>query len=182
MKEWNVVVTVHSVHEGGYSKARQLLERFGDVEKTGFFNILVMRAAAPDLLLGSLEELSRQDPHAVSMLARVMPVARSFSFQSPQEFESRACETARGWLPQLAGTGFHVRMHRRGFRGKLSSMDEERFLDRYLLEELGRGGTPGRITFDEPDAIIALETIGPRAGMALWTGEDLRRHPLLHLD
>ena len=65
-------------------------------------------------------------------------------------------------------------MHRRGFKGKLSTMDEERFLDTYLLEALEMARTPGRITFTDPDAIIALETVGPRAGLALWTREDLR--------
>ncbi len=179
MKEWNVVVTVH---EDVYSRARKLLEQFGEVAKTGFFNILTMWAAEPDRLLESLEELARQDPDALLPLARVMPVARSFNFQSPEEFETKAREVVSGWIPQLSGTGFHVRMHRRGFKGKLSSLEEEHFLDRYLLEALERAGTPGRITFDDPDAIIALETIGPQAGLSLWTREDLRRHPLLHLD
>ncbi len=179
MKEWNVVVTVH---EDGYSQARKLLEQFGEVAQTGFFNILVMRASEPDRLLGSLEELARQDPDALTSLTRVVPVAHTFTFQSPHEFETKAREVVSGWVPQLSDKGFHVRMHRRGFKGKLSSMGEEHFIDRYLLEALERAGTPGRITFDDPDAIIALETIGPQAGLSLWTREDLRRHPLLHLD
>jgi tRNA(Ser,Leu) C12 N-acetylase TAN1 len=179
MKEWNVVVTAH---EDGYSQARRLLEQFGEVAKTGFFNILVMRAVEPDKLLESLEELARQDPDALMPLTRVMPVARTVFFQSPQEFETKAREVVSGWVSLLSGKGFHVRMHRRGFKGKLSSMEEEHFLDRYLLESLERAGTPGRITFDDPDAIIALETIGPQAGLSVWTREDLRRHPLLHLD
>ena len=61
-------------------------------------------------------------------------------------------------------------------------MDEERFLDTYLLEALATAGTPGQIRFSDPDAIIALETIGPRAGLSLWTREELERYPLLHLD
>jgi tRNA(Ser,Leu) C12 N-acetylase TAN1 len=179
MKEWNVVVTVH---EDGYSRAHRLLEQFGEVAKTGFFNILVMRAAEPDRLLEALEELARRNPDALLPLARVMPVVRTVSFQSPQEFEMKTCQEVSDWVPRLSGKGFHVRMHRRGFKGKLSSMEEEQFLDHYLLDALERAGTPGRITFDDPDAIIVLETIGPQAGLALWTREDLRRHPLLHLD
>ena len=45
-------------------------------------------------------------------------------------------------LPILAGKNFHVRMHRRGFKGRISSHDEERFLDTILLEELGKIGNP----------------------------------------
>ena len=75
-----------------------------------------------------------------------------------------------------------MRMRRRGFKGKLSGMDEERFLDTYLLDALKESGSEGRIAFEDPDAIIALETVGPRAGLSLWTREELRLYPLLHLD
>lgn len=179
MKEWNCIVTVR---EGGFSQARRLLERFGALEKTGFYNILVMRSANPGGLLESLGELACRDPAAMAPLARVMPVTRAFIYQSPQEFETKAREAVDGWLPALAGKGFHVRMHRRGFKGRLSSMDEEHFLDGYLLEALERSGNPGRITFADPDAVIAVETLGPQAGLSLWTRDDLRRYPLLHLD
>ncbi len=179
MKEWNVVVTVH---EGGFSQARRLLEQFGDLEKTGFYNILVMRSTDPVGLLESLEDLARRDSGVIAPLARVMPVTRTFTFQSPLEFEAKARQTVHEWVPLLGGKGFHVRMHRRGFKGKLSSMDEERFLDGYLLEALEQTNTPGRITFDDPDAVIALETLGPQAGLSLWTREELHRHPLLRLD
>jgi len=179
MKDWNVVVTVH---EGGFTKALRLLEQFGEVRKSDFFNILLVRTSNPDGFLESLADLARRDPGAIAPLARVMPVSRTFTFQSPQEFETKACQTVDPWLLSLAGKSFHVRMHRRGFKGKLSSMNEEQFLDHHLLNALESAGTPGRITFDDPDAVIALETIGPRAGLSLWTRDELRRHPLLHLD
>ncbi len=77
---------------------------------------------------------------------------------------------------------FHVRMHRRGFKGRISSHDEERFLDKILLEELGRMGNPGHITFEDPDAILVVETVGQQAGLSCWNREDLQRYPLLRLD
>jgi hypothetical protein len=43
-------------------------------------------------------------------------------------------------------------------------------------------GNPGRITFADPDAILALETVDCRAGLSLWSREDLQRYPFLHLD
>jgi tRNA(Ser,Leu) C12 N-acetylase TAN1 len=179
MKEWNVVVTVY---DGGYSKALRLLEQFGPVSKTAFYNILLMRTADERQLLESLRELAAREPDSISSLARVMPIIYTFTFQSPMEFETKARQTVSNWLPSLAGKGFHLRMHRRGFKGKLSSMDEERFLDQYLLDALTLAGTPGHIDFANPDAVIALETIGPQAGLSLWTRADLQRYPLLHLD
>ncbi|KAF0215912.1 MAG: hypothetical protein FD174_3922 [Geobacteraceae bacterium] len=179
MKEWNVVVTVH---DGGYSKARQLLNRFGRVNKSDFFNILVMRTDDTRRFLESLREEIARAPEINLYLARVVPVIQTFTFQSPEEFDTKARVAVSAWIPTLAHKGFHVRMHRRGFKGKLSSMEEERFLDDYLLEALQLAGTPGHITFEEPDAVIALETIGPQAGLSLWTREELLRYPFLKLD
>jgi tRNA(Ser,Leu) C12 N-acetylase TAN1 len=72
-----------------------------------------------------------------------------------------------------------VRLHRRGFKGVLSTPHEERFLDEALLSALGVGG---RISFTDPDAVIQIETIGGRAGMSLWTREELRQYPFLGTD
>ena len=179
MHDWNVVITVQ---EDGYNQARKLLERFGQVTRTDYFNILVMRIDDHRRFLDLLREEAGRDPESVSPLARVMPVLQCFTFQTPAEFEDKARQAVSAWLPSLGGKSFHLRMHRRGFKGKLSGMQEEKFLDTYLLEALEMAGRKGRIAFDDPDAIIALETLGPRAGLSLWTREDLQRYPLLHLD
>ena len=180
MRDWNVVATVH---EGGFNKALRLLRQFGLVERTDFFNILVMQTAVgPVELLENLWEEAERADDGFSCLSRVTPVVQTFTFQTPAEFDEKARLAVCAWLPTLAGKGFHLRMHRRGFKGKLSGMDEEKFLDTYLLEALETAGTPGHITFSDPDAIIALETIGPRAGLCLWSREELQRFPLLHLD
>jgi len=179
MLEWNAVVTVH---EEGYQKARQMLQRFGEVGKTDYFNLLVMRVPDYRQLMEELREEAERDPKSVLPLARVIPVIQTFTFQTPEEFEKKARQAVTAWLPALGGKSFHLRMHRRGFKGKLSGMEEEKFLDSYLLEALELAGNRGRITFDDPDAIIALETVGGRAGLSLWTRDDLKRYPLLHLD
>ena len=73
-------------------------------------------------------------------------------------------------------------MHRRGLRHDLSSQAEEKTLDAYLMAELARRGTPGRITFDDPDAILVVETVGNCAGMSLWSRDDLQRLSFLKTD
>ena len=75
-----------------------------------------------------------------------------------------------------------MRMHRRGFKGRLSSHEKERFLDDILLEALRKAGTPGHITFENPDAIIAVETIMNWAGLSLWTREQLQRYPFIRFN
>lgn len=179
MHEWNVVITVQP---DGYNKARRLLDRFGPVSKTDYFNILLMRVDDQKQFLDVLLEESRRDPEIVSSLARVLPVFECFDFWSPEQFEEYARQAVSAYLGTLAGKSFHVRMHRRGFKGKISGMEEEKFLDTFLLEELEKSGNNGRITFEDPDAIVALETLGTRAGLSLWTRDELKRYPLLHLD
>ncbi|HWP48460.1 MAG TPA: THUMP domain-containing protein [Candidatus Limnocylindrales bacterium] len=179
MHDWNVVI---SVHEHGFISACELLGELGPVSRTEFRNVLVMKVEDISSMMETLREWISKNPGILSFLARVVPVTHTFTFQLPEEFEAKAKEIVLGWVPRLAGKRFHVRMHRRGFKGKLSSVDEERFLDKILLEALEKAGTPGHITFEDPDAIIVIETIGQRAGLSFWTREDLQKYPFLRLD
>jgi tRNA(Ser,Leu) C12 N-acetylase TAN1 len=86
------------------------------------------------------------------------------------------------WVAQLAGKRFHVRMHRRGMKGRLSSQAEERHLSEVLLAALEEAGTPGRVAFEDPDAVVAVETVGAGAGLSLWSREALHQYPFLKLD
>jgi hypothetical protein len=54
---------------------------------------------------------------------------------------------------------------------------EEQLLDAFLLVQLARTDTPGKIRFADPDAVIAVETIGSWAGLSLWKREDRARYP-----
>ena len=179
MHNWNAVITVR---EGGFAPVCRLLGPLGTVWKTGFFNTLVMRAADPFQLLAELQGQLADNPVITVWLSRFTPMQRLFAFQNVEEFELRSREAVLEWLPRLANTRFHVRMHRRGFKGKLSSAEEERFLDEFLLQSLAEAGTPGKVAFDDPDVIIALETIGTQAGLSIFGRDELRRFSLLHLD
>ena len=179
MKDWNVVA---SVHPEGYGRARRILEAWGSVGKTDFFNVLVLRTEDIAGLLEGLCDLVAREPGTLNFLGRVVPAQAAFDFQSPEEFEERAREACLSRAPELACKSFHVRMHRRGFKGKMSSQTEEQLLAGVLLGALESAGTPGRVAFDDPDAILAVETVGGRAALSLWTREELRRYPFLGLD
>lgn len=51
-----------------------------------------------------------------------------------------------------------------------------------LLQAASGSGTPARICFQDPDLVVAIETVGPQAGVALLSREDLTRHPLVRPD
>lgn len=179
MRDWNVVITVH---QGGFRRACQLLERFGTVKRTDFYNVLVMKVEEVDTFLKAFSDLVSAVPEVLEVMARVMPAAQAFTFNSPEDFEVKARDVVLGWAPRLAGKSFHVRMHRRGFKEGLQSQQEERMLDDVVLTALEQAGDPARIAFDDPDFILDVETVGPRAGLSLWSREDLGRYPFLKLD
>ena len=179
MRDWNVVVTVN---EDGYRRVRRMLERYGAMAPTDFYNVMVMRVADPEGLMSDLQNRIQDSPGLMNDLSRVVPAAQTFDFQTVAEFEEKSREIVLRWAPQLANKHFYVRLHRRGFKGVLSTPQEERFLDEVILDALEQAGTPGRIDFDDPDVVIDIETVGNRAGISLWTREDLQQFEFLRPD
>lgn len=179
MLDWNVVV---SIREDCYKLAHKLLQAFGKVHHTDYYNVFALKVDDVRGFLDALRQATEQDPTLARCLARVIPATTCFAFQSAEEFEAHAREAAAGFVPDLRGKTFYVRMHRRGFHQKLASQREEQLLDAFLLEQLARTETPGKIRFADPDAVIAVETIGPWAGLSLWKREDLTRYPFVRVN
>ncbi len=175
---WNVIVTLA---EATAPQARRIMRRWGRMYHAPYFHVLVMAVADPDAFMRELGDVVAETPGVLNFIAHVFPAQRAFDFATVAEFEEKARELALAWVPLLAGKRFHVRLHRRGLKGILSTPKEERFLDEALLEALSAAGTPGHIGFDDPDFVIHIETIDSRAGMALWGREDMRRYPFLSL-
>jgi len=174
--EWNVVVTLA---EQGFRDAVRLLRRWGTVTRTPYYNVLAMRVDDPRAFLADFAAALAASPGIANFVSHVVPAQHTFDFATAEEFAARARDVALAWAPEIAGKSFHVRLHRRGRKGVLSSPREERFLDDALLQ----GTAPaGRIAFDDPDAVIQIETIDGRAGMSLWTREEMRQHPFLGAD
>jgi tRNA(Ser,Leu) C12 N-acetylase TAN1 len=179
MLDWNLVVTTY---EHRYSDARELLAPMGALSDTDYYNVLVMRVEAPQDFLARLEHRFDETPHLAGSLARVLPVTETFSYQSAEEFEYKAASLSQGWLKELADRRFHIRMHRRGFKRRLSSQQEEQRLADRILDELVKQGKTAIVDFSDPDWVLAIDTVGQRAGLSLWSREALQRYPLLKLD
>ncbi len=179
MLDWNVVVTVH---EDAFTRACQIFSQFGEVRRSGYYNVFLLNVGDRSDFLGRLSALVVNAPDLLKVVSRVMPAEITFTFQDRENFESQARAVVLDWTPKLAGKSFHVRMHRRGFHQQMSSHDEEHFLDDVILQALEERGTPGKITFEDPDVIIDVDTVDNRAGLSIWTRDDLSRYPFLKLD
>lgn len=179
MKDWNVIITIF---QDGYRRAIRALHKLGPIERSSYHNVLLMSVADPVALLEVIERQTEMDPTLYDAISRVAPAKRSFEFHLSEDFLAKAKETVMEWLPHLAGRSFHVRPHRRGSRQSLRSPDAERSLGEALLDALKEAGTPGTLSFSDPDAVIAIDTVDDHAGISIWTREDRIRHRLLRPD
>jgi tRNA(Ser,Leu) C12 N-acetylase TAN1 len=177
MFDWNVVATTR---DGGFRRACELLSLAGPLSRTECYNVVVMKVPDIDVFLGWLERQWSASHHFADVVAHVRPARETFHFHSPEEFEEKARMLARSIAPRLAGMGFFVRVHLRGFKGRPSAKEEERLLGDAILDSVSPGPS-GRITFERPDAILGVDTVGDRAGMSLWTADELRRYSFLGL-
>ena len=172
----NVTVTLA---EPTFHIARNLLAKWGRLRRTEYFNVAVMKVADATAFLREFAAAVEETPGILNALSHVVPFKHVFTFKCPSEFEAKSRDIILSYAPQLAGKSFHVRLRRRGLKGIISTPEEERLLDNVLLEALAAAGTPGHISFEVPDFVLLIETVGQSAGVSFWTGEDLKRYPFL---
>ncbi len=179
MNDWNVVI---SVYQDGYRRALRALKEFGPVERSPYYNVLLMRVEEPTALLAAIERRTETDTALYDAVSRVAPAMRTVEFHSMEEFTEGLKSVLLEWSPRLAGCSVHVRLHRRGGRHDLPTPDAERLFDDLLVQATAAAGAPCKISFTEPDVVIAIDTVDDRAGIGLWTREELARHRLLRPD
>src|SRR3990172_537066 len=106
MMDWNVVI---SIYRGGLRYALRFLRSLGPVERSPYYNLLVMAVEDPLATLATIEARAAEGPALFDSISRVAPAMRCFAFHSAEEFERHARSAALEWLPQLAGRSFHIR-------------------------------------------------------------------------
>jgi tRNA(Ser,Leu) C12 N-acetylase TAN1 len=179
VKDWNIIVTIY---QQGFRRALRALQDIGPAERSPYHNVLVMKVDDPIAVLGAIERLTDERPALYDAIARVAPAVRTFEFQSTETFNDYAKSVMLEWLPNLTGRSFHTRLHRRGSTLDLRTPDAERLFNDAIVAATAMAGAPARISFTDPDAVIVVDTVDDRAGLAMWTREDLARHRLLRPD
>lgn len=175
MMDWNLVVTTFPQ---GWRPAMRALRGLASVQASGHYNVLLAKADDPLAMLETLERRAETEPVLIDTISRVAPALVSFDYETDEGLERQAVAAAKSWLAKLGGKSFHVRLHRRGSGPSESESVEEARLGEALLEELASTGTPGRIEFADPDFVLAIDAVDGRAGLGLWSRDDLRRHHL----
>lgn len=177
MKPWNVVVTVLP----GRGREQHLLR---ELNLLGEFHACQFK----DVCLGQVEDaarfleairLARAAGEAwVADLGRVVPVEQVFHF-TPDTLALQLKQALPALLERIAGGTLHVRLERRGLIGQVMSQEVEREVAEQLFALAQSQGRPLRASFEDPDYIIAAETIGNECGVALLTREMRTRYPFV---
>ncbi len=161
--DWNLVVTAHGGRRHDLIHALRPIVR---LTRAGYSEVLVGRADDLETCLAGIAARADGDEVlATEILARVVPVERTFALAA--DVTAQIVAESALLLDALAGTTFHVRVERRGRRRVLQSDELERQVGTALVEALrARGDTP-RVSFKDPDLIVAVELIGDAGGIGL---------------
>ena len=177
MKEWNILATAQWRQERNLLR---LLSKFGEFKGSGYRDVVLGKVADVHDFLEALQKINREDPGKLWSLGQIVPIERNFEFDVA-DFEDKAKEAVAPYIDQLEGRNFFVRMVRRGHKGEISSQDEEKLLDGFILESLQKEGKEATVNIEEFEKMIVLETVGDQAGVGLITREMEEKYPLIKL-
>jgi tRNA(Ser,Leu) C12 N-acetylase TAN1 len=177
MRQWNVLATSL---EGRRPALLVVLRRLGAFWGAGYRNVLVGRVDDRDAFLEAVRERLPTDPLLEGSLTKIVPVEQVTQFEA-----AGLCETVVSALApttaRLAGKTFYVRLERRGFKGVVHTPTVERAVGQALLEAAAGHGAAGRVSFQDPDVIVAVETTGSAVGVGLLTRELRTRFPFVRV-
>lgn len=156
------------------------LRRLGRFRPGGYRNVVVGTVDDRGAFLDHVAEALTRDPLLPTALARLVPIDCTVRFALDVAVEelSRAAEPL---VAGLDGDTFFVRVERRGLKGRLHTPTLERELADQVWRMIeSRGGTP-RVDFRDPDGVLAVETVGDHAGLALLTRAVRERYPFVRI-
>jgi tRNA(Ser,Leu) C12 N-acetylase TAN1 len=178
LPDWNIVVTSR---QGGQRAVRRALHPLVHLQRAGFRNVLIGRVDDVETFLIGVVELLERRQSLSSALGKILPVERLFLLDVPRFDEQLAAEAAP-LVERLVGQSFHVRVERRGHKGVINTQAAELALGEALYGALeARGATP-RVTFRDPDVVVAVEVIGDVAGIELLPRAMRQRFPFVRVD
>jgi tRNA(Ser,Leu) C12 N-acetylase TAN1 len=176
---WNVIATMRPHRE---TEARATLARLGEVGESPFPGVILARVEDVGGFADAFAKILEEDPSIGEAFARVLPAQHTFHFDSLADLEVLTDAVLDDWIDDLAGATFHVRCHRRGRVNDLDPAEEEAFLGDAIQRMLSGRETPARVSFDDPDVVIDIETLNDEAAISLWTRDDLTAFPFLRID
>jgi tRNA(Ser,Leu) C12 N-acetylase TAN1 len=178
MKNWNMIVT--AVPEPGRQRRLlQTLNRLGEFHPCEFRDVCLGQVEDTAQFLEVILKASQADESWVKNLSRAVPIERTFHF-TPESLTEQLKEAVTPFLQCMADGTFHVRLERRGLTGQVMSQQVERDVADHLHALARSQGRQLHTSFENPDYIVAAETIGYECGVTLLSQELRERYPFAH--
>jgi tRNA(Ser,Leu) C12 N-acetylase TAN1 len=167
--------------EGHERDARRALRPLARLRSSPFRNVLLARVEDPAAVLGAIDDLAARRPELQAWVGKVLPIVRTFAID-PERFGAQAEDAIAPFLDVVAGRSYHVRVERRGHKGRIDSHAAERALGEWIFEALEARGSPARVDFDDADVVVAVEVVGNAAGVALLPRALREAHRFVRID
>jgi tRNA(Ser,Leu) C12 N-acetylase TAN1 len=170
-EEWNVLVVSH---EGEERRLLRDLRDLGEFKFTGFRSLLLGRVDLRAFLEGVRAR-------SIPSLARVVPVEENFRAQ-PENLLEVLKDKVKKYAGRIGrGESFCVRFERRGFKGLVSSREVEGEIGGYLRELLEGEGKSPKVSLEDPDKLLVIQSIGTSFGIGLIDRETRQKHPIIRV-
>jgi adenylyl- and sulfurtransferase ThiI len=156
------------------------LRRFGEFTHSEFKGILIGRVEDTSQFLQAIQLAAETGAAWRQHLLRVLPMERVFSF-TPQTLEEQLREAVTPFVQRMTSGAFHVRLERRGHKGKIVSPEVEQRLGDYVMEIAKQQNKILSVSFHDSDYVIAAETIGNQCGVTLVTRRLRERYPFVKI-
>lgn len=166
LMDWNLLAVSYEREE---LRLLEELKNLGEFKTTDFRSLLLGKV---NDLNKFLDELNRRMPLALS---RVIPLEETF-YTSPETLVETLKRRVERYADRInPGETFCVRFERRGFKGVISSQAVEREVGGHLYQLLERQGKKPKVSLEDPDKLITIQTLGNLCGMGLIDRELRRR-------
>ena len=177
MHQWNLIVTVtpgpHHVHH-----VRSSLGHLGHFWLTSFRDVLIGWTDDTETLLQTIADARAMDKAWSHKIGRVIPAQNVFFFTA-DTLTDRLKKAVAPLVEKMQSGRFFFRLERRGMAGEIPSQEVEQMVASHLVSLAHEKGIELATDFEDPDFVVAAETLGTECGVCLLTRELMARFPFV---
>jgi tRNA(Ser,Leu) C12 N-acetylase TAN1 len=167
--DWNVILTV-APGRGNEHGLLGALAHLGRFRPTAYRYVCMGWVQDMAAFLEAIHEARAAGRPWSAYVGRVVPIEHVFSF-APESLAAQMKAAVAAFVPRLSDGSFCVRVERRGLAGRVSSRDVEREVADHVHALAAAQGKAMRTALEDPDFVIAGETLGGECGVALLPRE-----------
>jgi tRNA(Ser,Leu) C12 N-acetylase TAN1 len=177
MKEWNILATATREQE---RYLLRFLNDYGEFKGSGFRDVVLGRVEEIDAFLRALENLCEENPIKLNPLSQIVPLEKTFHFDL-SDFKDKLKEILSSYVDRIENKKFYLRVKRRGHKGEISSLEVEKEVADFIMGSLEKAGKKAQVSFNDPDCILIVETIGDWAGVGFITKEMKEKYSFVRI-